>query len=138
MTAQQAFLLIAAAGLTPIALSYGAVPGTSLPYLFGLTVDGVNVTHIFRAIMGLYLALVVYWIVGAFNDDLTAPALWSLVVFMLGLAAGRAVSLLLDGIPHWLLIGYLLAEIAFGIVGLRLLNVRKSSRRNDCAPNADA
>lgn len=102
-------------------MSYGAVPGTSLPFLFGVTVDGVNVTHIFRAIMGLYLALAAFWVVGAVNDNLTVPALWSLVVFMLGLAAGRAVSLALDGIPHWLLIGYLLAEIAFGFVGLRLL-----------------
>ncbi len=121
MTVRQIFLLIAATGLTPIALSYGAAPGKSLPYLFAVNVDTVNLTHIFRAIMGLYLALVIFWVAAAFKEDLTVPALWSLVVFMLGLAAGRAISLLLDGMPHWLLFGYLLIEVVFGIVGLRLL-----------------
>ena len=44
--------------------------------------------------MGLYLALVVFWIAGARNESLRLPALWSLTVFMLGLAAGRVVSLI--------------------------------------------
>ncbi len=52
---------------------------------------------------------------------LRQPALYSLVVFMLGLAAGRALSLVVDGMAHWLLVGYLLVEIAFGIIGWRLL-----------------
>ena len=49
------------------------------------------------------------------------PALWSLVIFMLGLAAGRGLSLFLDGIPHWLLVVYLVRELAFGGVGAWLL-----------------
>jgi hypothetical protein len=47
--------------------------------------------------------------------------LWSLVVFMFGLAAGRVLSLLLDGVPHWLLVVYLFLEVAFGLIGLRLV-----------------
>jgi hypothetical protein len=35
------------------------------------------------------------------------PALWSLVVFMFGLAAGRAASLVVDGFPHPLRFVYL-------------------------------
>ena len=62
-----------------------------------------------------------FWIAGALSSSLTIPALWSLVVFMFGLAAGRVLSLLLDGVPHWLLIVYLVLELAFGLVGLRLL-----------------
>jgi len=57
---QQGFLLFTAVGLTPIALSYGAAPSSSLPYLFGIEVDTVNLTHILRAVMGLYLALVCF------------------------------------------------------------------------------
>jgi len=40
---------------------------------------------------------------------------------MFGLAAGRIMSLVLDGMPHWLLFAYLLAELAFGAIGLRML-----------------
>ena len=57
MNARQKFLLIAAAGLIPIALSYGVVPQATLKFLFDISIDGTNGTHIFRAIMGLYFAL---------------------------------------------------------------------------------
>jgi hypothetical protein len=40
---------------------------------------------------------------------------------MFGLAAGRALSLLLDGMPHWLLVVYLVLEIGLGAVGAWLL-----------------
>jgi Domain of unknown function (DUF4345) len=128
MERSKLFLIITAIGLTPIALSYGAMPSVSLQYLFGISVDTVNLTHIFRAVMGLYLALIVFWIAGAVFEELTVPALWSLVVFMCGLAAGRILSLLLDGIPSWLLVAYLLLELAFGAVGLILLRSSLSDR----------
>jgi len=129
MDPRKLFLTITAIGLTPIALSYGAVPSASLPYLFGFGVESLNLTHIFRAVMGLYLALVAFWIAGALSPSLTVPALWSLVVFMFGLAAGRVLSLLLDGVPHWLLVVYLVLELAFGLVGLWLLRRAPSAAR---------
>jgi len=122
------FLIIAAVGLTPIALAYGVAPASSLPHLFGFGVESINLTHIFRAVMGLYLALVAFWLAGAFSPQLTVPALWSLVVFMFGLAGGRVMSLLLDGFPHWLLFAYLLAELAFGAIGLKLLRPGQAAR----------
>lgn len=121
MNMRQGFLLFTAVGLVPIALSYGVDPGLSLGKLFDVSVSNVNGVHMFRAIMGLYLAMVAFWVAGAFRVTLRQPALYSLVVFMLGLAAGRALSLVVDGMAHWLLVGYLLVEIAFGIIGWRLL-----------------
>ncbi len=121
MNARQKFLLIAAAGLIPIALSYGVVPQATLKFLFDISIDGTNGTHIFRAIMGLYFALIIFWILGARSAKLTRPALFSLTVFMLGLAGGRTLSLLIDGMPHWLLFVYLILEILFGVVGLLML-----------------
>ena len=109
---QRGLLLAMAAGLTPIALSYGAAPGASLPWLFGIDADGVATRHIFRAVMGLYVALICFWIAGAVRLGLRMPALWSLFVFTLGLALGRGLSLLLDGWPGPLLFAYLLAEVA--------------------------
>ena len=121
MTKQSAFLLVTAVGLTPIALSYGPVPDKSLSVLFGIDASATNTRHIFRAVMGLYLALIVFWVAGAHKEQLRVPALWSLVVFMFGLAAGRTMSLALDGFPHPLLFVYLVLEILFGIAGLWLL-----------------
>lgn len=49
-------LFLAAMGLVPIALSYGLVPSQPVNYLLGFQVDGTNHTHVFRVIVGLYLA----------------------------------------------------------------------------------
>lgn len=120
MTKESIFLLLAAVGLTPIALSYGLMPQASMSYLFDIDASSVNSSHIFRAIMGLYFAMVVFWIAGTRKESLTAPALWSLTIFMLGLAAGRLLSIVIDGIPHPLLVTYLVLEIGFGTVGFYL------------------
>lgn len=121
MKLTKAFLLFAAFGLTPIALGYGAMPGVSLQWLFGIDASSVNASHIFRAVMGLYLGLVLFWVVGAFKPGLQLAALWSLGVFMLSLAAGRVISLILDGFPHPLLFTYLVLEVIMGVVALILI-----------------
>lgn len=120
MRKESIFLVLAAIGLLPIALSYGLVPSASMAYLFDIDASSINTSHILRAVMGLYLALIVFWLLGAKNHNLTLPALWSLTVFMLGLAAGRAVSLFADGMPHPLLATYLALELGFGTVGYLL------------------
>ena len=121
MNLRQKFLVLTAVGLVPIALSYGAAPEASLKFLFGIQIEGTNGAHIFRAIMGLYLGLVVFWLLGARREKLTRPALYSLTVFMFGLAAGRSLSLIIDGRPHWLFLVYLALEILFGAVGLVMI-----------------
>jgi ABC-type microcin C transport system permease subunit YejE len=114
--------------LTPAALSYGLAPGKSLPWLFGIDATEVNTRHIFRALMGLYLGFVCFWIAGAIKTDFRAPALWSLVVFMIALALGRFASLIIDGWPHPLLVVYLLLEIVAAAIGLYLLQIDKSEK----------
>ena len=121
MKRESLFLIVAALGLTPIALAYGAMPDTTLPLLYGVDVDNISMRHILRAVMGLYLAMVVFWLMGAKREELTIPALWSVAVFMLGLAAGRAISLIVDGVPAPLLAIYLVLEIGFGFVSLYLI-----------------
>ena len=101
---QKVLLLFVSVGLVPIALGYGLVPEKSMDYLFGISVTGINLAHILRAVMGLYLALVIFWVIGAFKVHLRQAALYSLVVFMFGLAAGRILSIIVDGVPNWLLI----------------------------------
>ena len=123
-TRARVFLIFCAVGLVPIALGYGAKPSDSLDALFGITVDTVNLAHIMRAIMGLYLAMVVVWIWGALDQQLTTPALVSCAVFMLGLAAGRILSFIVDGMPHWLLVVYAVLEILLGLVAIAIYRQR--------------
>ena len=117
---ERAFLIFCAVGLVPIALGYGAAPAVTLDLLFGISVDTLNLTHIMRAVMGLYLGMVVFWLWGAFSKPLTAPALAGCAVFMLGLAAGRILSFVIDGMPHWLLIVYAVLEIVLGVIAVGL------------------
>ena len=124
---QKGLLLFVAVGLIPIAFGYGLVPEKSMNYLFNISVTETNLAHILRAVMGLYLALVLFWVIGAFKIQYRQAALYSLVVFMFGLAAGRILSLILDGVPNWLLLVYLALELAFGILGLLLLSSNKKT-----------
>ena len=121
MNIRQMYLLVVAIGLLPIALSYGLIPQKSLSYLFDITVSDTNSIHIFRAVMGLYLALSIFWLIGAFKVQVRQAALYSLIVFMFGLAAGRILSLIIDGMPHWLLAVYLVLELIFGVLGVLLI-----------------
>ncbi len=123
MSDRLVLLLLAAMGLVPIALSYGLVPSQSVPYLLEFPVEGTNQTHVFRAIMGLYLANVLFWLAGFAMSSLRVPALWGVLIFMSGLAAGRIASLIIDGMPNVVLIAYLLAEIVFA--ALAFIALRK-------------
>ena len=116
----RAFLIFCAVGLVPIALGYGAKPSVSLYALFGINVDTTNLTHIMRAVIGLYVAMAVFWVWGALSRSMTVPALAACAVFMLGLAAGRILSFVLDGLPHWLLVVYAVLEIALGMIAITL------------------
>jgi hypothetical protein len=109
--ARRLFLLVFGIGLVPVALTYGAVPEHTLPLLYGLADPDLTTRHLFRAIMGLYLAMIVFWLAGAMRPTLRLPALWTAFVFVTGIAMGRGLSMVLDGWPQPLLVVYLLAEI---------------------------
>ncbi|WP_282045828.1 DUF4345 domain-containing protein [Roseibium album] len=118
---ERMLLILAALGLVPIALSYGLVPSASVTYLLGFPVESVNQTHVFRAIMGLYLANALFWLIASTKPALQRSALWVLFLFMAGLAAGRLLSILFDGLPGGVLVFYLVAELVFAALSLKLL-----------------
>lgn len=120
MNKESLFLLVAAAGLTPVALAYGLFPAVTVPMLYGVEIDSISITHVFRAVMGLYLAMIVFWVLGSTTESLRFAALCSVVVFMGGLALGRLLSIFIDGIPEPLLAIYLPLELGFAFVGLQM------------------
>jgi hypothetical protein len=62
-----------------------------------------------------------FWIIGALNKSLTIPALWSLVIFMTGIGAGRVISFFADGVPSYPYLVFLLLEVIFAAIGLIFL-----------------
>ena len=116
MTKESFFLLFISLGVFPAALGYGLNPKDFLPILYGIEVADNNLSNIFRAIMGLYIGCVLLWIFGAFNKSLTIPALWCMFVFMIGIGLGRALSLILDGMPDMIFVLFMSFEfVAAGI-----------------------
>ena len=70
---------------------------------------------------GFVLGYGCFLAIGVYKFKVGQAALYSLVMFMLGLAAGRTLSLMVDGMPYWLLVAYLVVELVLGGVGLQLL-----------------
>tara|TARA_Y100001956_G_scaffold59093_1_gene58447 strand:- start:979 stop:1383 length:405 start_codon:yes stop_codon:yes gene_type:complete len=117
MKKEKIFLLVASLGIFPVALTYGLFQ----ELFFGIDVNSIEMTNIFRATMGLYMAMGGFWLVAAFNNKYTLSALHSLIVFMSGLAVARVVSMLVDGTPNVVLIGYTVIEAVIAFSGYTVL-----------------
>ncbi len=126
MNMRQIFLLFCGIAIMPVGMSYGIVPAQSLDLLFGFTVANVNEIHIFRAVMGIYLALGVFWLLAAFNGFYRQAGLYSILIFVVGLVAGRLLSVVLDGMPGPVLTSYILVELVGVVVACILINKQES------------
>jgi hypothetical protein len=131
MSMARFYLIFSAAGLLLVALSYGVAPASDLPKVLDLTIEGTDLNHILRAIMGLYLGMIALWVLGAFRPDFTRAAVIAEIFFMLGLACGRVLSIIVDGVPSPLLVAYAVVEVGFGLWGLRILNMIGTLRLDD-------
>ena len=121
MTKESFFLLFISAGVFPAALGYGLNPQEFLPVLYGIEITSSNLSNVFRAVMGLYVGCILLWISGAFNKSLTIPALWCMFVFMLGIGLGRALSLILDGMPDMIFVFFMFFEFVAAAITFYLL-----------------
>ena len=121
MNKESFFLIFVAFGVFLVSLTYGVVPNATLSYLYDIEVNSINLSNIFRAIMGLYIALVTFWIAGAKYENLRIPALWSLTIFMTGLALGRALSIAIDGVPYPLFIIWMVIEFISAYLGYKFI-----------------
>ena len=121
MKKESFFLVFVAIGVFSVSLGYGFLPNLTMPFLYDIEVTNTNLLNILRAISGLYIALASFWIFGAYNSNLQLPALWSLTIFMTGIASGRVASILIDGLPSPIFIFYLFLEIIFALRGYTLI-----------------
>ncbi|WP_271768135.1 DUF4345 domain-containing protein [Aquimarina algiphila] len=70
-------------------LLYGFNPNKILPLIFEFKVDNLELKNIFRAIMGLYIAFAIYWVIGIRKSEHWRNATLTNIIFMGGLAFGR-------------------------------------------------
>ncbi len=126
MNKESFFLIFSAVGVFPVALAYGAYPSLSLPLLYNIEITSNNLSSVFRAVMGLYVAFNIFWVVGAFNSSLKLSALWSLFLFYTGAGAGRALSIAIDGTPDIIFIFYLILETLGSAISYWLIKGMKS------------
>ena len=128
MNKESIFLILVGIGLIPLGITYGTHPLFSLlpiSFLDEVEINSVDHANIFSGIMGLYITMALFWILGAFNKSLTIPALWSLIIFMTGIGAGRAISLVTDGIPSNPYLLFLFCEVIFASIGLVFIKTYK-------------
>lgn len=115
------YLLLIVFLIVPIALNYGLAPAKSLPEVLDIAVSGTDQTHVFRALMCLYLGAAVFWAIAAFTPSWQRTAVIWGIFFAFSLAIGRVISLAVDGRPSLLLLVYLGLEIGAGLLGLAIL-----------------
>ena len=89
-----------------------------LELLFNIDVYTTDEHSVFKAIMGIYLSFAIIWILGIFKNEYFQIALFSNFVFMFGLAFGRIISIIYDGIPSKLFVFGLGGELVLGLYSL--------------------
>ncbi len=119
MRVKKYFLIFAFVVVSIIALLYGISPGWFAQTFLGISELNLNIAHILRAIMCLYLSLGVFWLYSAFNNRLRNAAVLTTLVFAGGLVIGRLISLVFDGVPKPLLVLYIVLEL--GLVPIAYL-----------------
>lgn len=130
---QNLHLIISSGIVIPVAFVYGLFPKIILPQLLDFSVETTDLTNVFRAIMGLYLAFASLWILGMFKPDYWKAATISNILFMGGLAFGRIISLFLDGFPSPVFLMGTAGELVlaiFGIAQLQYFNAHKENKFN--------
>ena len=115
-------LLISSCIIVPVAIVYGLMPNGIPGEILKFQLWTEDLAGVFRAIMGLYIAMSVFWIIGIIRSRFWIAATLSNILFMIGLALGRIASIVLDGIPSTIFLSGLIVEIilaAWGMINLK-------------------
>lgn len=114
-------LAISAIIVLPMALIYGFQPNL----LFDVSINSLDQSNIFKAMMGLYIGFASLWILGIFNQNYWKAASISNMIFMIGLGFGRIVSIIIDGIPCYLFVLGTVGELILGFYAFYQLKFNK-------------
>ncbi len=127
MQVKKYYLIFAWAAVSTIGVMYGLSPDwfartfLDRPDLLHRAELGVDLAHILRAVMGLYIALGLFWLYAAFHASYRATAILTTLIFCAGLVSGRLLSFAVEGRPSPLLVLYAVMELGLIPVGLWVL-----------------
>ncbi len=110
-------LLLSAIVVILAGLVYGGYPAYFMPLIFGFEANALDLKNILRAVMGIYIGIGIFWLIGVKKPDFWKAATLSNVLFMGGIAFGRIVSTLFDGVST-LFTPALILELLFFVWGL--------------------
>ncbi|MFK7749627.1 MAG: DUF4345 domain-containing protein [Kordia sp.] len=110
-------LTLSTIAILVVGATYGLHPNTFLPLFFDFNVEGTDLNHVFRAMMGCYFALGIYWGYSVLFQKYWRGATLSVIFFMGGLAAGRILSMIVDGIPSTAFTVGTILELIFVVWG---------------------
>ncbi|WP_431166159.1 DUF4345 domain-containing protein [Tenacibaculum halocynthiae] len=106
-------LVISLLIVVPTAIIYGtpSILSTNL----NIEVSTIDLSNLLKAIMCLYIGISCIWLVGIIKEKYWKSATQLNILFMLTLATGRILSIIIDGIPTN---GYVFGIIAELVIGL--------------------
>ncbi|MEO1624773.1 MAG: DUF4345 domain-containing protein, partial [Bacteroidota bacterium] len=105
-------LLLSPCIVIPTAIIYGNP--SLLSKNLDIQVDTIDLSNLLKALMCLYIGISVVWMLGVWKPQYWKGATQLNALFMLTLAAGRLLSILLDGLPTAGYVFGLVAELAIG------------------------
>jgi len=108
-------LIISLIIVVPTAIIYGVYPFSLISQYLDIQVDTNDISNLLRAIMFLYLGFSFIWFLGTFKTEYWKLATQLNILFMLPLATGRVLSMIIDGLPSD---GYIFAVIAELVLGI--------------------
>lgn len=120
---QHFHLILSIAIVVPVAITYGLMPNGIVQDILDFKVKATNLANIFRAIMGLYLGMATFWIIGILNPTYWKAATLVNILFMSGLACGRIISMVVDGEPSIIFTIGVVGELL--LAGWGVFNMRK-------------
>ena len=106
-------LIISIMIVVPTAIIYGSP--SVLREQLDIQVNTIDLSNLLKAIMCLYLGVSLIWILGVWKTEYWKTATQLNILFMLTLASGRLLSIVIDGLPTT---GYVFGVIAELVIGL--------------------
>lgn len=106
-------LLVSFSIVIPTAIIYGSP--SILSEQLNIQVNTIDLSNMLKAIMCLYLGISLIWLLGIWKTEYWKSATQLNILFMLTLATGRVLSMVMDGLPTG---GYIFGIIAEFIIGI--------------------
>lgn len=109
-------LIISLSIVVPTAIIYGSP--SVLPEHLDIQVNTIDLSNMLKAVMCLYLGISLIWALGIWKTKYWKSATQLNVLFMLTLATGRGLSMIMDGFPTGGYIFGIIAELLLGLFSL--------------------